>query len=395
MSNVIICPFCKKPLNVLIQNNVYFCNEHQMLFEACEHKAYFTDRAPKYLQESFKFLKEFELADPSFVLSPEPLWSLDFKIDDCEFINCRGTQESVNNTDVEHVKVRSILNKHLIAGERLLADNILDLFYSAFDENNKTENCPFVRTKVPEPERLLWTKVVFASVNKDKDYVDAELFTLAKAYFSTSLESTIDVMLHTFGYGLGKALTEEEALYSIIFMQPQLNIAWDSDKEGMRKSILRYITACVRDTNLIQSVPQINYVRPKMFTSAAFFDQLESLYLTTMPSTALNQGQSTFSGKAHFDIMNHVFSSDVLSGHNPATFTQNELRNLTQTYCLLQALWEKYAKGNKKFGLDKKMEVYKHITNTAGYSGPNDADAFLLAFWQAMEKYIATEIKYE
>ena len=393
MSNVFTCPFCKKPLVEFIPNSVYACNEHKMFVDLHARRAYFTERSPRYLRESFEFLKEFELADPSFVLSPEPLWSGGFMLDVCEFVNCRGTQMSVKNTTANHVNAKSISNKHLIAGERLLADNILDLFYSALD--NKAKYCPFVRTKVPEPGRLLWLKVLFASVNADKDYVDTKSFTLAKAYFSTSLESTIDVMLHTFGYGLGKSLTDEEALYSIIFMQPQINIAWGVGKEGMCKSILQYIAACVKDMNLIQSVSQINYVRPKVFLNTDFFDQLESLYLTTMPSTAVNQGPSKLSGKAHFDIMNHVFSSDVLSGYNPETFTNNDLLVLMNTYYLLQSLWEKYAKDNKRFDLVKKMDVYRSITNTDDYSGPDDTDAFLLAFWQAMEKYIATEINYE
>ena len=390
MQTKYICPFCNTPLTEFIPNQGFSCNRDGLLIDFNNKRAHFTERAPVHLLESQAFLQEFKKTDPIYVMSPVPLFHPDFTLLACDFIGCRNLSANVNCIDMSKLNVKSsIVDKRLIAGNKMVADNLVDFFYNSLKFSS--DNNPLVLTEFPDYDKFLWIK--FLLENNNKEYKELNGYTVTLAYFQPTLEGMIHVLDHKFEGVKLPTLTDEQALYSYLLFQPQINIKWGKGFYGMQAEIYKFIGACLKDVEKLE-VKEVDPTKklPKFLTAVPkWYEELKLAYYRSMPSTAVNVKDTNYST---FDILNHEFSDHYLLTEDS---TNKDLLLVMKTYALQYELWHKYASYDKNYGLDAKINYLIQFGNLTrvhdSVEVPTNPDDIVLLFWKEMNKVYNKEIK--
>lgn len=381
MQTKYLCPFCNTPLTEFIPNSGFSCNKDGLLIDFTNRRAHLTERAPLHLLESQAFLQEFKKTDPIYVFSPAPLFSSEFSLVNCDFIGCKSKSSNVNCISVDKLNVKtSVIDKHLIAGNKMVADNIINLFYHGLKFSSDSN--PLVLNEFPDYDKFLWIK--FLMENNNKEYKELNGYTVTLAYFQPTLEGMINILDHKFEGVPLPTLTDEQALYSYLLMQPQINIRWGTGFYGMTKELYRFISAVLKDVDKLE-VKEVDPVKklPIFLTAVPkWYDELKLAYYQSMPSTAVNVKGTTYST---FDILNHEFSDHFLLNKNS---TNKDLLMIMRTYSLQHELWCKYAEYSANFGVDTKLKYLVQNGSSRSVHDavelPSTSDEIVLEFWKKM-----------
>ena len=387
MQSKLKCPFCKMHLTEFIPGKGYSCTRDGLMVDLNGRGAYFTDTAPLHLKESYEFINQFRITDPMFVMSPVPLWSEDFRLSDCDFIGCSTESKDVRCLTIDKVNIsKSILSKRLIAGRRLLADELLTLFRGAI-ENQAADN-PLVRYDGTQPEKWLWVKIILNS--QETKIVHHDSFFLSQIYFQPSLEGMIHELFNLFNHPMAQPLDNEQALYSAILCMPQINISWGRGPVDLKRCLISYVNACLKDIESVEYVDEED--NPNSIISRMpdnWSSSFKKFYKLSQPSLALNNYDDNSSS---FDILNHTFQRDYASEYAVDNFSNKDIITLTNTYRVLGELWNKYAYWQRYYGLQTKrcyMSPVKVPPNEVFSEKENDL--FLLQFWQEVKKAVERE----
>ena len=383
MNTSFICPFCNKGMTTL-SSSKFICTEHGFIVEPANRAAYFDSHAPAYLLESQKFLDIFKETDPDFVMSFHELFSKQFKLRECKFINVKQTTKAADVIcmDIGKLNVKlDIVDRFLIAGKGLIADTIgpyfkNSLLYSA-------ENNPLVFTSIPDSSKWLWLKVVLATnpIVSD-DMIDC----VTNAYFAPTLEQKISWLTNTFDVEL-TPLSNEEMLYSHIVTEPWRNVQWGIGKHKLLENVKSFIRACLNDIDLITDEPIDDVRKLPAFiqNETKWLDMYKKAYYNAMPSTAINQGvDGVF---VTFDILNHEFSCNYFAGQK-VNGLGNEFVALYNAWLILSALYGKYCRNDELLGYNRKIAwIASHNCDHVPVHNlsPN---MLIVRFWQIMGKYL-------
>ncbi len=375
------CPFCRQKMSPYSAgSSLQHCNNCKLIVSPDSGKASFTAASPFW--ESYQCLLEIHRTVPTLVMSPTKLWDVNFKLKDCTFIGCTMLSQRVNCIMIDKVKVPiQIQGNHLIAGRNLYADHLVDSFISTVMLESPTD--VMSQKSYKEPDEFVWSVVLLENAKKYSK--DSEVQRLIHGYFSPVLEGSIDSMFGLFG-NYKHPITDESALYTMIFSNPCVNVGWSPGLPRMQDRVKRYCAACVRDTSDVDLSARkpIDYSLLNMLVEPWRKDFV-SLYYTSMPSTAVNVSDGKFSS---FCIMNHEFMIDILSKYSHDDLTPEKLKALLNTYHVFTVLNLTYAGSYSVYGLKFKEDfIREHNVEVT-----EDVDKTVLDFWKLVEELLHKEI---
>lgn len=381
MDTKFICPFCKKPLLPVIERGVLMCFDDGFIVELKQRNARITDKAPRHLQESYQFLKEFKMSEPTMVFAKEPLYSEQFTLQDCIFIACKQESKLVKCTDITNLSTSVIKTWHLIAGQNNVADGIIQNMYNALTLSSECN--PLVRTETPPAEKFLWLKLLLE--NSPNKVPASNIHKVVMTYFQPTLEGMLQSLIHPFEGVALERISDEQALYSLIVCKPDINIAWGSTPRDMLENIIRYVRACLNDIEDVDISTKVVPEIPDNWTTK-LVDELRVAYYGHMPSTAINT--SEVNDLPSFDILNHEFATGYFDGQVVNGKVTAQLLTMCKSYTVLSALWDKYCSSQMSMGIAGKRNFLRSMMKNV----PSDNEEMVVYFWKEMAKYYNKEI---
>src|SRR5699024_5984528 len=148
----------------------------------------------------------------------------------------------------------------------------------------KSESNPLIYVTSEKPENYLFMKVMYASM--PVEYMNVKTHQAVTTYFTPTLEGIIQNIAHPFDGVMSTELSDEAALYSWIFFQPQINISWGMGANGLIEKIISFIKACLKDLEGVDISRKKPVIIPKNWNSG-IVDEYLHVYLKSMPSTAV------------------------------------------------------------------------------------------------------------
>lgn len=362
------CPFCGGQLHEFGLKHILVCTKCSLSVDFYSRNAYFGSTAPKHLSDSFEFLREFHEADPTLALSPHKLYSKDFDLSEVIFVGGKDTK-TVTKKDIHTVNIPKDKSMHLIGGKKVLADNILKDF--TFALLNGYDN-PLNIAESLDANKALYVKVIF---NQNNFEIPRDIQVIVNAYFRSTFEGKLQDMCHLFSKDTLPDVTEEEALYSFIFTQPNEVIGYRL-KYGLRMRIKDFISAVlsnVEDTDEGEGLP---------FDEAE--KQLLMEYLKTMPSTAINVFGET---PVTYDVLSNEYRTNPMKDTKYTELSNSNIVNLLHTYVVLSTLCATYCPEITKFGYERKLQFLKEH----GQPVSSKPDANVFNFWRYVKTYLKEE----
>lgn len=379
MESRFICPFCKRNMVTVPNEEAVYCHWDGFKVNFKTKRGTFIGRRAPYIDESLKFMKSFQKTDPICAMGDHPLWTHEFRFDECVFIGCREIDHDAKCLDMNAVDlVKTVTNKYLLGGNRIYTDEIISLFQGALLA--ESENNPLVRTQVPDLENILYMKTLLESNKTSLCTVDIQKAT--NSFFATSLEGMLNRVYNLFDTQLAD-VTDEQAMYCHIFVEPSFNISWGIGAKGIIASCRNFIDACCNDIETVEKKPYEDPAKGAIPDSVS--KETDKMHLLSMPSTALNNYD--YDHNVYFDIMNHEWQYDYMSEYDdPAKFLDN-ITVINRTYSFLHAMWYKYAITDTNFAVAEKLELLEKMTGKSTFN-VDSGDDLVLEFWKEIPKYI-------
>lgn len=347
------CPFCGIPLFPLSKTDTS-CGSCGLHINYERKEAYFSTNASTSSLESQKFLNWYFKEGPMYCVSPVKLFDDKFRFSAVHYFGPNAKQEN------KLVTVTDIKDGHLIAGHGLVAHKLLysmSLFYELGYEHNP------LQFTYKNHKEYLYNLVGLANMPCRKT-VTADLY----AYLMPTLEAMSSVVCHMPFHPMQK-LTNEQVLYSAIFMQPQVQIKWDP--KNLMDCVKQFLFAITDLTLSSKEMKPYDFKEYFCDFPESIYDREDARNLYNMVlkgniATAPNECQSAF------DVLENAYVKVKGPGNR---MTCGQLKDFTSLYQLNAELFKKYAEPLTPMGLEPKIKCMCDINN-------HQPDFVVTEFWR-------------
>ena len=387
MASTFTCPFCKQPLVQVIPNIVLTCNTDGVILDLSRRTASITEKAPKHLQESYKFLKEFETHDIFAAFSSHKLWDVNFS---CDEVLAVGDVNSdvIRIKPAGRVNYKKLKDMHIIAGQHLIAEDLVK--YTLCALHDKSQNNPLIFEKTPSADQWLYRKILLQHASTDA--YSAKNLIAVNAYFAPTIERMLQTIIHPFEAQVLPDITDEEALCSVLTKMPQMLIGWGKDADDLLKINVKYINSILRDIDKIDSqVPKETSVRPALLkANPNMWNDMFRLFLSAMSETYINN-QDTSKDPVIFDILNQHWYTDPFASYDVTKLSTQDVLTIVNGYAFINVLVNKCAANDARFGIECKKRFLESLN--IRISEMTTDNEMVLLFWKEVKKYAEPELK--
>lgn len=388
-----ICPVCKTPMTSPGFNKIFVgsCPSCGLHLDQSSKKVFFEEKSPQWCKDSLKFLYDFQKFHPDFVFSSNDIFTPDFKLSEVIFITPIVPTDSQKPTELSYETMFEQLipkSYKLIGGHGYLKWGLVDLLKSVFIHKDAGM---FDDSICAGPFARLLLKALWATYPSQRYNLD-EIVVVNALLRRTFEEMCQDLFQCMPGDKVLPLVTDEEALYSVLFNNFPSAIGLISDAEGMRERMVTYALGILSKTYYADYV-EATYDKenePKGWnTNDKLRYELLKMFLDSMACTNINNKSAKGIGDiVTFDIIDGDFKNTPFVTPIWQTCPSSAIQKLLKGYRNLPMTFGKPELPYDTLGLaGKRKALEEYGIKTAGCSN----NWIVYKFWKTIAADVLTK----